>query len=165
MVHVSDRPACSFCCLGFGITASCIDSYAEAPSEFEKGWQRYYGAIPALAFLGPAFLFLLGWKLLAGPVSIRSCPFIPQQSRAGSVTWMRPPRRAQVLPGEWGYCLIIRSHSAFLCAPAVSAPGLELRGAWLSCRMRHHFNAECFSAQPGLIPQGRAEMFTFTDLP
>lgn len=31
--------------------------------------------------------------------------------------------------------------------------------------MRHHFNAECFSAQPGLVPWGHAEMFAFKNLP
>lgn len=81
---------------------------------------------PSFLGLGPPFLSPLA--LGTRPNRCLSCPFTPQQSRAGPVTRLRPPRRAQVLLGKWPACP--QKSLGTLHAQAAGSARLGLRGAY-----------------------------------
>lgn len=140
--------------------------------EFEKGRWRCYGVLPALVLLGPRSLFLLGWK----PLAERVCCHWEFQAESGSkaaplflsraelgLPWVRPPKRPQVLLGERGHWAHRQKSLSVPPWPAVRTPSWGLRAAWLSFRMRHHFDTEgSFPLQ--LVPEGHAG-FAFKNLP
>ena len=114
MVHVSDRPASSFCSSGCGITASCTDSCAEAPSESEKGWQRYCGATPALAFWGAGFPVPPGLEAVSRP---GQHPELPLYSSAEPSWVCDLDEASKESPGAAGRVGILPHHQKSLGLP------------------------------------------------
>ena len=162
MVHSSDHPACSFCSSAFGFTCSCIGSCAQGkpPLSLRKGGGGT--VVPFLPWLSWGQVPCSSW---VGRVSRPSqhpelAPYSPAEPswahdlHEASKVSMGAARRVGTLARH-------RDHSASPAPLLGSGP----RGAWLSFKMRHHLNAECFSAQPGLVPWGHAEMFAFKNLP